>query len=65
MDKEFSCAPISKSQNYKTANPYIGQAYKGDSASKSGLKDWTDGMEIAALRVGVFSACVGFARPRY
>lgn len=48
------CKSISESQNYKAAKPYIRQAYKGDSGSKSGLKSWTDGMESAALSVGVF-----------
>ena len=40
----------------KQPNPFIGQAYKGDSGSKSGLKCWTDGMECATVRV----VCVFF-----
>lgn len=52
MDEQFSCASITEGQNCKTADPYIGQVYKGDSGSKSGLKDWTDAMESTALWVG-------------
>lgn len=52
------CESRSESQNYKSADPYIGQEYKGDGGSKSGLMCWTDGMESAPVRVGcVFSAC--------
>lgn len=58
---KVSCKSIIESRNNRTASPYIGQAYKGDGGSKSGLKDWTGGMENAAVRVGcAFSVCVGF-----
>lgn len=49
---QLAANPFLKARITKQANPYIGQAYKGDSGSKSGLKYWTDGMESAAVRVG-------------
>lgn len=49
MDKKVGCKSI---YFFKAANPYIGQAYKGDGGSKSGLEYWTDGLESAAVRVG-------------
>lgn len=61
-DEEVSCETISESQNCKAANPCIGQAYRGDSGSKSGLKRWSDGMESAAERVEcVFSVWICWA----
>lgn len=67
-DAVVCCESVSESQNYKAANPCIGQAYKVDSVSKSGLMCWTDGMESAAVRVGVCSQRVlevrSWERPR-
>lgn len=36
------CKSIFESQKHKTTNPFSGQAYKGNSGCKSGLKYWND-----------------------